>query len=156
MSNPSPADPRDILTRDEVLMNWTASKALLETAKADEMSWRKYIVKRAFPNPDEGTNTLDLGNGYELKAVVKYNYKLAKPNLVHEAQSRIAKIGNNGAFIADRLFSWKVDFLTTEYKNLLEEKNESIEAQEILKLLNEVLTIEEAAPELKIKEPTKK
>jgi hypothetical protein len=151
---PVPADPRDSMSQDELLMLHLDLQNTITKLKADEMDLRKYIVKRAFPNPNEGVNTLPLGNGYELKGTVKYNYKLDKDvTKIINAQERIGKVGNRGMFVADRLFSWKVDFLTTEYKILLKEQDESTEAKEILKIINEVLTIDEAAPELKIKEP---
>lgn len=153
-TNPTPADPRDLLDRDTVLLSWQQAKDVLEAAKTTEMDWRKYVVSRAFPSAHEGTNTLSLGSGYELKGVIKYSYKLDKDNAkVWAVQNKIATLGNRGAFLADKFFSWKVDFLTTEYKKLLEEKDESTEAKAILDCINEVLTIEDAAPELKIKEP---
>lgn len=156
-NNPTPADPRDLLDRDTVLLNWQQAKDVLEAAKATEMSWRVYVVKRAFPTPNEGVNTLSLDGGYELKGTVKYNYKLDRDiSKVWAVQNRISALGNRGAFLADKFFSWKVDFLTTEYKTLLKEKDESEEAKQILGLINEVLTIDEAAPELKIKEPKQK
>ncbi len=155
--NPTPSDPRDILDRDTVLLNWQKSQEALATAKIEEMSWRVYVVKRAFPTGHEGTNTLSLGGGYELKGVLKFNYKLDKDiSKIWAVQNRISALGNRAAFLADKFFSWKVDFLTTEYKALLKEKDESEEARGILALINEVLTIDEAAPELKIKEPKKK
>lgn len=154
-TNPTPSDPRDLLDRDTVLMSWQQAKDVLEAAKTTEMEWRKYVVKRAFPNPNEGVNTLSLGGGYELKGTVKYSYKLDKDiSKVWAVQNRIAATGNRGAFLADKFFSWKVDFLTTEYKKLLEEKD-SDEAKQILGLINEVLTIDDAAPTLAIKEPKK-
>lgn len=156
-NNPTPADPRDLLDRDTVLLSWQQAQEVLAAAKVTEMEWRKYCVKRAFPMPNEGVNTLPLGNGYELKGTVKYNYKLDKDiHKVFDVQTRIAGMGNRGSLIADKLFSWKVDFLTTEYKALLKEKDESEEARQILTVVNEVLIIEDAAPELKIKPPKEK
>lgn len=155
-TNPTPSDPRDLLDRDTVLLSWQQAKDVLEAAKANEMDWRRYVVKRAFPSPTEGTNTLSLGNGHELKGVIKYSYKLDKDiHKVWAVQNRIGALGNRGAFLADKFFSWKVDFLTTEYKKLLDEKD-SEEAKQILGLINEVLTIDDAAPELKIKPPKEK
>ena len=147
-------DPRDAMSKDDVLLAWQNSKNNLEAAKVDEMEWRKYVVKRAFPDGHEGTNKQELGNGYELKAKIKYSYKLDKDNKkIWDALDRIAKIGNRGAFIAERLVSWNPNFLLSEYRPLLEEKDESPEAMAILKEISSFLTITEAAPELEIKEP---
>ncbi len=150
MNAPFP-DPRDSMTRDEVLFAWQRSQHDLKIAKENEMEWRKYVVKRAFPEAKEGTNTTELGNGYALKAVVKYNYKLLPNEVVEHCLERISKIGNQGSFIADRLVSWTPNFLLQEYRALQEGGN-----QEILKIVNEMLIITEAAPTLEIKEPRKK
>jgi hypothetical protein len=154
-TNPAPADPRDLLDRDAVLLNWQEAKLALEKAKVAEMDWRKYIVKRAFPNPEEGTNTAELGNGYELKAVIKYNYKLDADNeKIERGLDEIRKTGNQGAFIADRLVSWTPNFLVTEYRNLQAQADDgSEEAKKMLNIVNSFLTIDEGAPTLNIKEP---
>lgn len=144
-------DPRDNLTQDQVLQAWEISKRQLINAKEREMDWRKYVVKRAFPQPVEGTNTLELGNGYALKATVKYNYKLLSNEVVENCLARIAKIGNQGSFIADRLVSWSPSFLLTEYRTLQEGDTE--EAKQILKIVNEMLEITDAAPTAEIKAP---
>ncbi len=144
VSHPTP-DPRDSMTRDEVLFAWQRSKQDLEIAKENEMEWRKYVVKRAFPEAKEGTNTTELGNGYALKAVVKYNYNLLSNEVVEHCLDRIRKIGSQGSFIADRLISWTPNFLLTEYR--------AIESEEILRIVNEMLIITEAAPTLTIAAP---
>lgn len=153
--NPSPADPRSNLSRDEVLVAWQASKTALETAKEAEMEWRKYVVKRAFPNPDEGTNTLDLGNGFKLKGNVKYNYKLDADNkIVNSMLVDLSATGNDGSFIADRLISWTPNFLLTEYRVIQEEAAEGNElAKQRLSIISKALTITDAAPTLNIVEP---
>jgi hypothetical protein len=152
-----PVDPRDSMTRDEVLLEWERLKTLLATAKEQEMEYRKYVVSRAFPNANEGTNTVELGNGYELKAGIKYNYKLDENPKVEAGLDAIEKIGNQGKFIADRLVSWTPNFQLTEYRKLQEEAKEgSKDAQEILKIASSFLTITDAAPTLEIKAPKAK
>lgn len=148
-----PADPRDSLTRDEVLTQWQAAKDQLASLKEIELDWRKYVVKRAFPNATEGTNTVELGNGYSLKANVKYNYKLLDNDKVRDCLDRIAKIGNKGTFIADRLVSWHPAFLLQEYREL--ELAETDEAKAMLKICHEMLEISTAAPSVSIVEPKK-
>ena len=157
MLNPTapPKNPWDALNQDQLLMKHAEMQKQITTLKETEMELRKYIVDRAFPNKHEGTNTLELGNGFELKANVKFNYKLADNKVVENCLDRIALIGNQGAFIAERLVSWKPSFLVTEYRVLQEEAKEGSDAAKaILKIVNdEMLTIDEGAPELKIKEP---
>jgi len=152
--DPAPTNPLDAMSEDQLLMLWDSKKKAIEAAKEEEMDLRKYIVGRAFPKKQEGTNTKELGNGYQLKAAIKYNYNLADNDTVEDCLSRIAKIDNTGAFIADRLVSWKPNFLLTEYKALVEDKEKgSKSAENILNIVNQMLTITEAAPSLEIKEP---
>lgn len=154
--NPKPVHPWDSLDQDALLMLHKKKQELLATMKQEEMELRKYIVDRAFPKKEEGTNTIELGNGYELKAVVKYNYKLADNDVVEKCLDSVAKIGNEGAFIADRLCSWTPSFSVKEYCLLVEDAEKGNEsAKAILKAIEPMLTISEAAPTLAIKEPKK-
>lgn len=146
-------DQRDNMSRDEVLLAWQHAKDTLDAIKEEEMSWRKYVVKRAFPDAQEGMNKQELGQGYELKASVKFNYRLADNNTVEKTLDDIAKIGNRGVFIADRLVSWHPSFLLTEYRELQEQAKDSDEAQAILAKVGEMLVVTEAAPTLEIKAP---
>lgn len=156
-TNPTPANQLDAMSQDDLLMLWDRKKKAIEIAKEEEMDLRKYIVSRAFPKKEEGINNLDLGNGYVLKAGIKYNYNLADNDAVDAGLNKIASIGNNGPFIADRLVSWKPNFLKTEYNQLLEEKSKGDKsAIEILNIVNSFLTITEAAPSLEIREPKAK
>lgn len=151
------ANPLDRLSRDELLIKWNACKADIEKAKAAEMEMRKYIVSRAFPDKQEGTNTLELGEGYELKANIKFNYNLADNDIVESTLNEIAAVGNEGQFIAERLVSWTPSFLLTEYRKLQEDaEKDSPQAKQILNLVNKMLTIKDVAPTLSIKEPKKK
>lgn len=156
-TNPEPsAFPEwDSKDRDAVLLEWQRLKDQLAKLKEIELEFRKYVVKRNFPNPDEGTNSLELGNGYTLKAGIKFNYKLADNDTVEKGLEDIAKIGNQGAFIADRLISWTPNFLLTEYRQLQEEADKgSADAKAILNIIATFLTIDDkAAPTLEIKEP---
>jgi hypothetical protein len=154
---PAPTNPLDSMTEDQLLMLWQDKKAAIEKAKEEEMDLRKYIVKREFPKPHEGTNTKELGQGYQLKAGIKYNYNLADNDTVEDCLNKISKLGNEGSFIADRLVSWKPSFLLTEYRALQESKDKGEKfASEVLDVVNEMLTITEGAPTLEIKEPKAK
>jgi hypothetical protein len=151
------ADDWSKLSEDQILMLWKEKQEAITAAKNEEMELRKHIVARAFPERHEGMNTKDLGEGYQLKAGVKFNYTLADNDTVEKCLDRIAKIGNQGAFIADRLVSWKPSFLLTEYRVLQEEKDKgSQDAALILKEITTMLTIDDAAPSLEIKPPPSK
>jgi len=147
-------NPYDAMDQDALLMRWDALKKAVEAAKEQEMELRKYIVTRAFPNADEGTNTIELGEGYKLKAVVKYNYTLSDNDTVEAGLDAISKIGNDGKFIADRLVSWTPNFLKREYTQLLDDKSKGSKiASDILDVVTTFLTIKDAAPTLDIVEP---
>ena len=148
------SNPWDAMNEDQLLMEHKALQDKLSELKATELELRKYIVNRAFPQKEEGTNNKDLGNGYTLKAVVKFNYRLADNDTVDKVLGEISKLGNEGPFIADRLVSWTPNFLKTEYTKLQEEADKGSEqAKQILKLTNQMLTITDAAPTLEIREP---
>ena len=72
---PKPSNPLDSMNEDQLLLLWADKKKAIETAKEEEMELRKYIVKREFPKAEEGTARKDIGNGYQLKTTIKYNYK---------------------------------------------------------------------------------
>jgi len=147
-------NPWDSMNEDALLLLWQEKKAAIERAKTEEMDLRKYIVKREFPKPNEGMNNKDLGNGYVLKAAVKYNYNLADNDTVEATLEKLSKLGNAGSAISDRLVSWKPNFLLTEYRQLQEDKEKGSQfANQALDIINEMLTITEAAPTLEIKEP---
>ena len=144
----------EAMSEDQLLMLWDSKKKAIELAKEEEMDLRKYIVGRAFPKKQEGMNTKELGNGYQLKAAIKYNYNLADNDTVEEKLNKISSLGNMGPFIADRLVSWKPSFLLTEYRQLCEDEAKGDKfAKNVLNIVNEMLTITEAAPSLEIKEP---
>src|SRR5258705_2481793 len=150
----TPTNPLDTMSEDQLLMLWDSKKKAIQVATAEEMDLRKYIVGRAFPKKAEGTNTKELGQGYQLKATIKYNYNLADNDTVEEKLNKISSLGNMGPFIADRLVSWKPSFLLTEYRQLCEDEAKGDKfAKSVLNIVNEMLTISEAAPSLNIKEP---
>lgn len=150
-------NPWDSMNEDALLLLWSDKKAAIEKAKAEEMDLRKYIVKREFPKPNEGTNRKELGAGFDLKAVVKFNYNLADNDTVETTLDKLSKMGNEGMAIADRLVSWKPSFLKTEYRKLQEDAEKGSQfATTALSIINEMLTIKEAAPELEIIAPKEK
>jgi len=154
---PKSLNPWDNMNEDQLLLEWQKKKDAIEVAKAEEMDLRKYIVKREFPKAQEGTNTKELGQGYQLKAGIKYNYNLADNDTVEDCLNKISKLGNEGTFIAERLVSWTPSFKLTEYRVIQEEASKGEkQAQQILDIITEMLTIKEAALTLEIKAPKSK
>lgn len=145
------------LTTDGLLMLHQKLKGLLDHFKEREMVYRKITVKAIVPNAHEGMNTVDLGNGYQAKAQIKYNYKLDSDNdKVWSSLDKIKALGNEGSFVADRLVSWTPNFLLTEYRQLQEDAEKGSQfAKDAIKIIAEFMTISEASPTLEIKEPKK-
>lgn len=156
-NNSTPSNPWDSMNEDQLLMLWQQKKEAIEQAKTAEMDLRKYVVSRAFPQKQEGVNNRDLGNGYTLKANVKFNYNLADNDTVEATLEKLSNLGNAGSAISDRLVSWKPNFLLTEYRQLVEDKEKGSQfASTALNIITEMLTITEAAPTLEIKAPKEK
>ena len=155
--NPAPSNPWDAMNEDQLLMLWQQKKQAIENAKAEELELRKYIVKREFPKANEGTNRKELGSGYDLKSVIKYNYKCDDNEKVENGLNRLSALGNEGSFIADRLISWTPNFKLMEYRTLQEDAEKGSEfAKTALSIISTFMTITEAAPTLEIVEPKAK
>lgn len=146
------------VNQDGMLMLWKETEAELKRLKELEMEYRKVCVSFLTPTKPEGTTNVPLGEGWNAKVVNKYNYKLKDNDTVDKALDKVSKIGNEGAFIAERLVSWTPNFLKTEYTTLQEEAAKGSEtAKQILKIVNdEMLIIDNAAPTLELKEPKAK
>jgi hypothetical protein len=128
-----------------VMLRWQELKQELEALVLAERLYRTTIFESRFPTAEEGTNRVELGNGYHLKAVAKYNYTLAnKENETERALEAMEKIGNEGAFIADRLVRWSPELSVKEYRSL---------APEYKAVIDTVLTIKPGMPTLEIEAP---
>jgi len=112
--------PQGIALRDAALARHEAAKALLETAKADEMEARKEAFKWAFGgDANEGTNRVELNNGYALKGVRKVNYKIAVSNdTIDAAEDKMPTLGNEATFLFERIIVWTPEFSKSEYNKL--------------------------------------
>lgn len=133
------------MTNDQLLTAWKTAKDTLDAAKTDEASLRAQVKEAFFPSADEGTSYVGLGNGYRLKHVGKFNYRLDKENdRVNAALDKITKLNNEGAFIVDRLVHWSPALSISEYRGLDEQYREIIDT---------VLVISPGAPTIELVEP---
>lgn len=140
--------------RDELLQQWIEKKKTLESAKAEEMELRKQIVSFvADPDKIEGTENIELGNGYKLKAVKKVTYNFNVPegvdkrDFVDDVLDKLEKVGPEGKFLADRLVKWNPELSVSEYKELPEN---------FKKIVDEVIVTKEGSPTLELVEPKAK
>ena len=131
----------DKMDQNQLLMNWQKATTDLLLAKEYEMNLRKHIISRMFPNAKEGTNNFELGNGYKLTAVVKFNYKFENLAKVNEMVATLDELDNT---IATRLVKWKPEPSITEYRKLTGQSKAIADA---------AIIITDATPSLEIKAP---
>lgn len=133
--------------RDEKIVEWLDASKKLAEAKEQELLLRNEVIKLSFKNPKEsGTENVELGNGYKLKAVFKLNYRLNNLNDgVNKAIQQIEKLEPQGSFITQRLIKWKPELSITEY-NKLDSKVKDI--------INEVVISYPGTPSLELVSPS--
>lgn len=145
-----------IKARDAALVKWQEEQKALNAAKEAEAATRIAIVAMLFdPATDEGTETIELGNGWKIKAQKKLNYTLGEGrtdpnyNAVEAALNSIEGLDLPEAkFIADRLVKWKPDLVLKEYRLLGEEKFKPIRD-----IINRVLTTKPGMPTVELIPP---
>jgi hypothetical protein len=116
---------------------WYTMKTALNELKQTEMMKRKFVAPMFFPAPEEGTNKADIGLGYELVLKHSFNYKTDEGALDASAAS-LRKAGIK----VDELFVYKPELKLAVYRALTPEQK---------LLLQSVITITEASPDLSIR-----
>lgn len=134
-----------------LMVEWGKAQEAVVQAVDYERALRKAIFEIKFPKPKEGTQRIELGNGYNLKATFPYTYTLDKDRTEKTIED-IAKFGQRAAVIADRLVGWKPELSIKEYR-LLQAENLSDEDKAIKKLIDAVLTVKPGMPQLEIEAP---
>jgi len=132
----------------ELLSRWLAAKQNLEAAKEAEMALRNAVVfasKLFDPTKDKGTQRVQIGNGWEAKAVKSLTYKIEnKKGEAFVALAKLSELGESSARIAQNLFSFDANLRTTEY--------EKLNADEKV-LIDQILTIKPGTPSLELVAP---
>lgn len=144
----SPALPGNAamgVNRDTLIKQWDDMCKQLAAAKQAELNLRMLVVSTVFPNLPEGTNTVELGNGWKIKATGVNNYNLDKDvTKVESALDAIEATGPEGKFLGERLVSWAPKLSVAEYRTL----------PPIVKaIIDAVLTIKPGTPQLELCEP---
>lgn len=152
------------INRIQVIQSWREAKFALDQWKNIEAERRAAASQAYFANPTKGTNRVELGGGYKLKLVFGYNYTLGNKDMIDPATNEkvpIAKqvealedaidaLGNEGPFLRERLIRWKPELVESEYLKLNPEF--PIE-KEVKELIDAILTIKPASPQLTFEEP---
>jgi len=132
--------------RNFLIQEWLKADKLLAEAKTREGNLRKDVVEHVFKSAKVGVNTLDLGNGYKLKATVKQNYTLQKDeNGGYDNVTSLYDSLSEG--VASLLFKWKPEMSLSTYKALHPGDRE---------VVNTVLLITPGTPSLDFVQPKEK
>ena len=132
------------LSFEQVLEMFHEATRKLAEYKELEMSLRKTIVDNYFDSENlEGTENLDLGEGYKLKCVKKLNR-----SFVTKEESEIEKVLDKlPDEISSRIIKYKPELSVSEYKKL-DDKNR--------KIFDKLIVTKEASPSLEIVAPKTK
>lgn len=121
---------------------WQQTKAQAEQLTATERRLREELFSVAFPAPTEGTNNIDLPEGWKLKGVLKINRTLDEAALPAVME---AVRGMN--FNPDPLVKYKPELALRDYKALPENVRHVFDAA--LTIKPGLPTIELVAPKVK-------
>lgn len=148
-----------------LLAKWRQAKVDATQAVETERALRAQVTEMLFPNPVKGTQRYDLGEGWKVKLVHSMTPTLGDKDLIGDGQkvpvidqvdtvlNEIEKCGNVGPVFAERLVKWKPELSMTEYEKL----DTAYEDQKRIKaLIDSILTLKPAAPQLEIEAPKAK
>lgn len=119
------------------LQTWFAQKLELAKVKTAEVLSRKEMAAYYFPEPVKGTQRLDLGDGFDLKLVHKFNYKVDEAAVDNVTAAQIKKM----KLPWEDLFVYKPELSQSTYNDLTEEQR---------KFVDGLLIITDATPDLDI------
>jgi len=118
--------------RDRLLVDWQAAKENLDAAKEAELKLRDRIVFETDlfdDTKDKGTQSVDLGNGWKVKAVKKINWttasELSDGTPIDHALDLIA--ASAGRMAADELVKFTPEVKLSIFAKLTKEEKAIIE-----------------------------
>lgn len=138
------------LTKEQIdrIAAWDETKAQLAVLKEREAEMRKALIEELYSDAEIGVNTIELANGYELKATVKENYSLIEEDdRLESALTAIENLGERGRLYAERLIKWKPSLDKKEYDAL---------PSDVKQIIDTAVLVKPAAPTLEIKAPKTK
>jgi hypothetical protein len=106
---------------DQLIMDWYNAKVALAQAKEAESILREQVIRQVFqPLPmTEGTQTIELGRGYKLKAqfVVNRKFTIDSDALI-EFLSKFETFSDEAAQISENIVRWKGELSMSTYREL--------------------------------------
>lgn len=133
--------PENAVTQADLAAWYEMSKQIQEL-KGKEMLLRQKIFKGLFKDPKEGTNSLDLPDGYVLKGKRTVNREV-DPGSLQAMREEFAKAG----IVTDAVVQYKPSLKISEYRTLTEEQR---------KLFDQALIVKDGAPALEIVLPKRR
>lgn len=125
---------------DNMLAEWQRLSEEIKTLQSLEKDLRQKIFLESFPTLEDGTDYIELGNGYRLKGVAKLNYTLDDNDKVIKMLPTLSPVAS------ERIVNWTPKLSVKEYKLLSEEDRAKVDA---------VLEIKKGLPSIEIVEPKK-
>lgn len=124
----------------EIFIAWQQMAEQLEALKARELELRLQVAEIYFPEAgDEGTTSMDLNDGWQLKLVKRVNRRLA--NSKGETDAIVKQLPPE---VAEKAIAWKPELKLRDYKKL---------APEFRAIIDSVVTTSPGTPSLKLVPP---
>jgi hypothetical protein len=128
---------------DHAIQQWQEADAALKSWKEREAELRWALAKLAFPTPVEGTNTLELGGGYQFKMVYGWNFTCEnKKGETNAVCAELCEMGPEGVEVARTVFNYKPEVRSGAYRNVTDPRFKPI--------LEKVVTSKLAMPTLSV------
>ena len=130
--------PENQVTQQD-MERWYTVQEQLSNLKNEEQLLRQKIFKGMFHDPKEGTNSVDLADGFVLKGKRVIN------RTVDDAafKASIEELAKNG-IPTDQIVKYKPELVTSEYRKLTAEQ---------INLFDTVLIVKDGMPGLEIVKP---
>lgn len=136
------AIPANEVTQED-LNEWYRLSNELSRIKAAEMLLRTKIFRGMFKDPVEGTNTVPLAEGWQLKGKRTINRDIDPGSLqayVHQDEEGKSKLSEAGIAVGN-LIKWKPELILKNYRQLTDEQRN---------VFDNVLIIKDGSPALEI------
>lgn len=135
--------------RDALIVEWQRLKQQKEALEEQELIARNKVI--AFYHEEitdlAGTENYDLSGGFKLKLTFAQRHSVPSAEngkAVKAVMEQLKGIGEDGAFIAERLFRWKPELSKSEYDRL---------SPSVKRIVSKVVTTKPAQPTVEIVAP---
>jgi hypothetical protein len=142
------------LSRDEQILLWDRLRQVTKQLGDIESDLRKKIIADNFDSERvDGTETVQLGAGWSLKATKSQTYKVTGKN--DDVMSVECELPN----WLEELFRWKSEISISKYKQLVSTVNGNPDDQqsaELLKKIDSLIEVKPGSPQLVLQPPKEK